>query len=384
MRSNYSFLIVFLIVVSFFSCVKPFVPDLENYEDLLVVDGGITNGPGPYTIKLSRSLHVQKSPYVIPYVKCIVEIADDAGNKVSLTEKQPGVYQTDSLAIRGMEGRKYKLMITGPDGTIYESDEEEMPKGLNIQSVYGELEHKDVSGSFYGRDGLQFYVDAETATDPAHFLLWRAECTYKFKTDLPIDYYYDKDGLKPVFHRDTFSVCYKTVTIPDFYLLNNKDHPSQEIKRQALNYEDNYSKALFMRYSLKVSQYVINETAYNFWREIKKMRDAGGDIFTTQPFQIKNNLRNISNPDVPVLGYFMVSGYSEKRIFVNRPPIIPRYDVCTIPFPPPPGDVLDLARKSPELWPVFLVMTTKLQWLDAECMDCRVQGVQQKPGFWVE
>ena len=37
------------------SCVEPFYPEIEAYENILVVDGSITDENRPYLVKLSRS-----------------------------------------------------------------------------------------------------------------------------------------------------------------------------------------------------------------------------------------------------------------------------------------------------------------------------------------
>ena len=385
MKIKTEYILLFCVICLYTSCIQSFAPEMERYEDLLVVDGEISDAPGPYTIKLTRSTRLQEKPKRIVYTKCKVSIEDNAGNLVSLPESAPGIYQTDSLAMRGIIGRKYTLHILTPEGNEYESAAELLSKPVEIQTVYGELEHRSDPTLFYGRDGLQFYLDAEVPSEKT-FLMWRLQRTYKFRTDLIIFAYYTNGQRYRVKKEDTLKYCYRTEDIPDLFVMDFNQLQQQQLKRLPLHYEDNYSKALSIRYSLKVSQYNINEAAYNYWNTIKKLRDAQGELYTEQPFQIKNNLVNKTDPLKPALGYFTVAGVSEKRIFVDRPLIVERYEVCTVTGLPEKNMDEQLSTK-PYLWPYFLVDPAENggdHWIDQECLDCRRTGYQKKPSFWID
>ena len=364
---------------TFNSCIRSFIPTVEKYNELLVVDGTIHDGPGPYTIKLSKSVALKQLSTFVPYTNCTVWLEDNVGNKVMLSEKNAGIYQTDSIAIRGVPGRSYKLIVATDEGEFYESTPEVMPEPVKIQSVYGEVEHKSDPEKFFGRDGYQFYVDAQATPNTNYYLFWRMQCTYKFRTDYPINCYYD-NGLHPVFYNDSLRTCYRTSDILDVFLLNPNELQQKEVKRIPINYEDNYSKALTIRYSLKVSQFTINKEAFNYWSSIKKMIDAGGELYTQQPYQVQNNLKNKTQPEKSVLGYFMVAGLSETRIFINPVPFVNRDGVCII--SKPQLRPLSWFEDSPDSWPVFYADDGGPYYVDQECVDCRRTGTLQKPPFW--
>ena len=377
----YLFMLLFF-AGAFVSCIKPFIPNIEKYDELLVVDGNINDGPGPYTITLSKSSKVKEKSIFTPYTNCIVELEDNFGNKVMLTEKKPGVYKTDSLAMQGIPGRSYKLRIATSEGEWYESNPEVLLPGLKIQSVYGEVEHKNDPRYFYGRDGYQFYVDTETAPTTNNYIFWRMESTYKFRADYQISSYYD-NGLHPVIDKDTFRTCYSILNIPQLYLLNTNELQQNVIKRFPLHFEDNYSKALKIRYSLKVSQFTISRDAFNYWNTIKKITDAGGELYTQQPFQMTNNLRNVTYPGKPVLGYFMAAGLSEKRIFITPVPFDFRIGKCVV--EDAQHNPIFAFRDTPNLWPVFFTGTFAVPlYIDPECLDCRTKGVLVAPAYWID
>jgi hypothetical protein len=382
MRTKLLVLFVGILLLSYTSCVESFIPEIERYEELMVVDGVITDASGPYTIKLSKTTRVQQFSKPLPYPDCTVQVEDDLGNKINLAEFELGLYKTES-AFTGVAGRKYKLSIATPDGELYESAFEELLKTIEIQSVYAQQEHKDAPGLFYGRDGYQFYLDTKASATTNNYLLWRLQCTYKFSLEFLIHHYYGVGGYHFIYNKDTFQTCYRTIDIPDVYLFNTGEFQQTEIKKMPLNYEDNYTRALMIRYSLKVSQYTLNEPAFNYWKQVKKMQDAGGELYTTQPYQIKNNLVNLTHPDKPVLGYFTVAGLSEKRIFVNHPPIVNRVEICDPPDITGPQPTWFLNQ--PATWPVFFGQYAGYgYYMPQECLDCRLTGTQKKPDFWVD
>jgi len=342
-----SALILLVIVPLFSSCIKEFLPHVDRYEELLVVEGAITDKSGPYTVKLSKSGDVREFSKYQPYSNCLVEILDDLGNTEILTEVAEGVYKTDSLGMQGVVGRKYKVKISAPDGRLYESYEEVLKSGAGIDSVYGEVEYKNNPTLPYRREGLQFYTDVENVLETPSYYLWFLESTYKFRVDLPVT-------------GSPFKECYRTQIIKEIYTLNTAEQSQHQGMRTLLNYEDNYSKALTMRYSLKVNQYTLNERAYTFWNTLKKMNADQGSLYTQQPFQVRGNVINMNDPGERVLGYFMVAGMDEKRMFVDRPPIIFRYSVC----------VEDTGPNAVPAAPA--------------CYDCRVDGYLKKPDFWID
>lgn len=379
MIKKYSIYLFIFAVASLNSCIKSFVPDLDRYSELLVVDGNINDGPGPYVIKLSKSTKTQERSKLSPFPGCKLQVQDNIGNVFLLKETAAGSYETDSASFQAIPGNTYKIHIETPNEEIVESNPETLPKGLKIQSFYPQREFKTAPDLFFGRDGYQFYVDVETAPTTNNYVFWRMQSTFKFQADYPIACYYD-NGVHWVNHQDTLRNCYQTKDILDIFLLNTNELQQKEIKHFPLHYEDNYTKALSIRYSLNLTQFTINEAAFDYWSKIKKMRDAGGELYTQQPFQVSNNLKCLSDPDKPVLGYFMVVGCSEKRIFLNPDPIIMRTGKCII--AEPQSNPLMWFKDRPYLWPVFYAVYNGVSYVDQECVDCRKTGALQAPPFW--
>ena len=113
------------------SCKKDIHLNLQNGAGLLVIEGNVTNLPGPYTVYLSKTVSYYDTSNGSPVSGGIVKISDDAGNTDSLLEVKPGMYHTTSIT--GVPGRTYHLSVyTG--GKQYDAYST-MPPPVAIDSI---------------------------------------------------------------------------------------------------------------------------------------------------------------------------------------------------------------------------------------------------------
>ena len=380
-RVGYILLLIFLI-----SCEEKYWPELDNkYEDLLVVAGMITNNPGPYTINLSLSTTV-RSPKQIPLSGYELIITDDSGQEETLTENNAGEYSTSPSGIQGVIGRKYQLTINAPDGRTYKSEFEELMIPTGIESVYAEVEYREDLNYYHELAGYQFYLDTYHAENDSNYYFWQLEATYKYRSDFLIRFIFDHFTLSPFPKPDSLQICWKTDKIQKLFLYNTLDLSEPKITRFPLHYVTTETRELSIRYSLLVKQFSITEKAYNFWSSVKEQNVEQGALYTKQPYQIRGNLVNTENPDEPVLGYFLVAGVSEKRIYVGRPqtPVLMYYPVCVITDADIEGfGYIFWSDKS--TWPLYVTENDEgVRALTHQaCVDCRLKGgTIEMPDFW--
>jgi hypothetical protein len=376
-------------IITIISCEEKYWPDLGGkYESLLVVDGMISNEPGPYIISLSLSAPVGSdiSEY-LPASGYRVKIKDDHGNEESLIELTPGIFTTSSNGIQGVIGREYMLEITSPSGEIYQSDYELLRQATGIESVYNKLEYRQNENLPYDIAGYQFYLNTATAPQDSSYYLWDLTATYKYQADLKIRYVYD-GTLRPFYNSDSLRICYKTQIIKEIFTYTTAGLATPVLTNFPLNYVTTETKELSFRYSLQVKQLSISEGAYKFWFTVWEQNSNAGDLYSRQPYQIKGNVFNKDKPNESVLGYFTVAGVSEKRIFVNRPmpPVRMRYPVCVV----GEGDVENFANifySTENQWPLYATFdqNNRAALPNQSCMNCELSGgIIQKPEFWVD
>jgi hypothetical protein len=124
------FAILFVFFVSS-SCQKVINIDLNSASTQIVIEGNVTDRPGPYTVKLSQTINFSETNVFPPVTGALVTISDNTGNTETLTESFPGMYITSSL--QGTPGRIYTLSVTSK-GKTYTAIST-MPNPVNIDTI---------------------------------------------------------------------------------------------------------------------------------------------------------------------------------------------------------------------------------------------------------
>jgi hypothetical protein len=380
-------LISIAIAILIISCEDPYQPELDSkYQQVLVVDGMISNAEPPYTIKLSLSTNVQEPGYVA-LSGYEVSILDNHGNEEVLSETDAGSYVSSTSGMQGIVGRKYNLLLQSPDGKTYSSDFEMLKEPLGIESVYAEVEYEQSQTFPYEVPGYQFYIDTYTATSDSTYLLWSMTETYQYESDYLMFYSYSSDGiLRTVTNSDSLKTCWTTAKAYPYFIENTLALSEPQFTHYPIQFVDTKTRKLSIRYSLLVNQFSISEKAYQYWNGVKIQNTETGNLYATQPYQLRGNVFNINDDNELVLGYFMVAGVEQKRIFVNRPnATVPMYyPVCEL-------NQVDyelygfMFLGPPPEWPLFVTEDAlgNRALPEQSCIDCTLSGgVLEMPEFW--
>lgn len=380
-------LLALFLAVILTTCEERFTPDLDSkYENVMVVEGEITNAPGPYIVKLTSSVSFNTSQ-AVPLTGYFVEIEDDEGNREVLSETEKGVYSTSPQGLQGVVGRQYKINIKSTDGRTYTSGFQLLRPSPPIDSVFAKVEYLVDDNLPYDLAGYRFYVNTQTPSDEKAYYQWRLNATYEYSSDLIIRWMYD-GALHPFTNSDSLRYCWLTKDIYEYFLFSNENLNTSNVEDYPLHFVGVDVRDLSIRYSLLTSQYSLSKEAYIFWKNVKEQNENLGNLYTKQPFQIRGNLYNVNNGSEPVLGYFTVAGKSEKRIFVDRPghPVEMRYGECKL-VEQDYKNFGVLFLTSPAEWPEYATFDNNgaNAYPPQECLDCQEKGgTIVKPDFWVD
>jgi hypothetical protein len=105
----FRFFLLVLILHIFSGCQKVINVELNNAAAQIVIEGIITNKPGPYIVSISKSGSYFNQPVLPPVSGAEVIITDDTGIIDTLSEAQPGIYFTS--VTQGIPGRTYTLKV---------------------------------------------------------------------------------------------------------------------------------------------------------------------------------------------------------------------------------------------------------------------------------
>lgn len=362
-------------------CIDPYYPDINDNQQSIIIYGTLTNKEGYHYIFVSRSVRYEYH-YNIPVRGCSVEVIDDENNSIQFYESEPGLYEQwiDQEYLK--TGKKYKLrVITG--GSVYESRYETMLLCPPVGNVYYEIEKRETSDPENDIHGIQFYTDLVAPVGYPKNYRWELEETWEYHAEYLVRAVWDRYVFREggFYGTDSVFFCWSTDYIHEIHAATLEHTTGDSLSMIPLNYVSNETNRLKVKYSLLVKQYSLSDSAYYYWNQLKQQNEETGGLYETQPAQIRGNISNMNDDNELVLGFFNVSGLTEKRIFVSEGFDFFPMDYCKL---TEPIAIPDLRRY---YWgrTVFLIEVARRRYVTApnECFDCTVRGgTVEKPDFW--
>lgn len=321
-------------------------------EPRLVVDGMVTNTPGPHTVKLFWHSDLNqnlKNPEPVP--GATVSIADDAGNVETLVEEDPGIYKTNVL--EGVLGREYQLRVTTSEGVIYESVPAVLQPAGEITNLYYEYRKNEINAHdpLLPQDALAIYVDGRGQEGFSNLLRWRWSGTFHITTfpelrmraenrasgfemvpdpELCSGYIYTGGQLVMV-APCTCCDCWVTQKGSEVKISDNRIVSNLEFKRVLLT-KIPIDKWLFDdKYYFEADQLSVQQEAYNFWKLVAVQQETAENIFQPNVVAIKGNIRCITDVEKKAYGIFSVSAITRKSFYIDRTalPALPWHEMGT-------------------------------------------------------
>ncbi|MGV3603026.1 MAG: DUF4249 family protein [Dyadobacter fermentans] len=124
-------LIIFSVILVFTSCEKVVELDYKGNQSKIVIEGNITNQPGPYFVRIQKSIPLTQTGAYPTIDNAFVTISDNAGTTDTLIAQGGGNYQTTRL--KGVEGRTYTLTVRAEEQTY--TAQSTMQAGITLDAV---------------------------------------------------------------------------------------------------------------------------------------------------------------------------------------------------------------------------------------------------------
>lgn len=340
-------------------CIDPLDLPAIRSTPTLVVDGMISDQPGPYEVKLYLSSSLNDdldNPETV--TNATVKITDDIGNEETLTHTAAGLYKTSAAGIQGTIGRTYQVHITTADGKSVESEPAKLTTAGAIDTVYFELKQNYINPNDPSKPqhAVLVYVDAIGDDGSPNLLRWRWTGTYQvhtypelhmrffegvgFPDPLPCSGMIFEEGelrqIAPCECCDCWLTQYNTNALisPNEYAA---DARFNRIQIAQIPVEKN---VFFEKFFFQIDQVSIQESVYDFWKLVNVQQQGTESIFQPNIVKIKGNMHSVSDADDEVFGIFSVSAIKKTSFQVKRsdlPILIPAVDVspsdCRITFP---------------------------------------------------
>ena len=361
-----------LLISGIFSCREVYDPPVvsENHN-YLVVEGIISSGQ-PTIIQLSRTRKLNDTVLFIPEANAGVYIQSEHGENHTLQHIGNGKYQSPTLTLN--QNDRYRVRVTTV-GSSYVSDFESVKNTPAIDSLSWRQE-RDVIIS----------VNTHDATNSTWYYRWEYVETWEYWA------YYDSNlGFRngQVYYRDSIdllNICWSMQNSSDVMLATSAKLSQDRIDQVPVAVVSSETDKITMRYSILVKQYALTQKAFEYWETLRKNSKDLGSIFGVQPSQLIGNIKCVTNPTEPVIGYITASSVAEKRIFIRRSELtewheIPQLPYCTSRIIPP--DSAFYVLQDTTLAPAHYVTGGGLAIAKNSCVDCRRRGGNTiKPSYW--
>ena len=380
------------------SCTSPYEFEEETNEDILIVDGMITNQLKKHQIRLSRSYPFKTDPQ--PEKGANVQVVSSDGTTFNFKEKGDFLYEA-SMAFSAIEGQEYRVLITTREGKTITSTPMILPPIAELDDVFAQATSNELNDP-----GIGIYFNAESSNNAQ---LYRVEYeeTYKVVAPrwTPFDAVVVFEGFSTfatnVILRETQEqVCYAFNPSNKIILRSTTNQTIDRIDQEEILFLPIDSAKLIHRYSVLVRLLVEDPQAYNYFETLKELSVKSASFFNNvQPGYLAGNLFNPDNENEKVGGFFRVSAATERRIFLNLNDIYPTAEeppyfyLCGLTAPTTEGgrgnrDLLNAIYKG-SLRYYSLNNTGEFPgggpylMVSAACGDCTVLGSNQQPSFWI-
>ena len=132
MRPVRFFILLFFFFIAI-ACTKVINVNLNNANPNIVIEGIVTDAPGPYQVQITQTVNFSDPNVFPPITGATVKITDsETGIADSLKELMPGTYVTQKL-LQGEIGHTYQLYVLS-NGQTYTASST-MPAKVNLDSV---------------------------------------------------------------------------------------------------------------------------------------------------------------------------------------------------------------------------------------------------------
>ncbi len=367
-------LLLYCIVILFLSnCKVPYDPPLKSAKTHFLVVEGYLNGNGQTNIKLSRTRNITAGDTAadINETGAHVELQDSNNNTSPFYETGNGNY-TGYFYL--YTGNTYRLHITTADQKEYVSDFVPFKQSPPIDNIDWNL--KD--------GGVQVYLNTHDPQNNSRFYRWEYQETWEFHSQYYSTLKYNPVDTSVIPRTSQVYQCWRSQNSTTILLGSSAKLKEDVINAAPILYIPEHDKRISVLYSVIVTQYSLDSSAYNYWNAMKANTENVGSIFDPQPNLTQGNIHCTTDPSETVIGYIGAGNSQQQRIFIRNSDLPAGWNLipnCLEDTVPNIKDSLFIYFSNNSLIPYSQVRAGYLS-ASGSCVDCTLSGTPVKPTFW--
>lgn len=338
-----------LLLCCYFGCIEEIKLDGGDYEKLIVINGSISDSDESNYINVSYTVPFENQNFDKAIdIKLI--IISDSGDRETLEVVENGKFLYKGKA---ENGKKYALEIyDSSDNLLGISEYEGLPASFPMDSLSFE-------------ESLKTYTNSEGNNRSLWTIDYFGHASQNFVED---DLYLRFGNFETVFFLPEITL--KTFPPPiDCYIYNYDLQPKFELFEIKKASENINLKSLLLSkpityefayiYSLKADLISMNQSSFEYWKQLETLYNQNGNITDKVPAQFKGNIKTSTTQNI--LGNFSVIRKSSKVVFTRRTDLVYKpLKLCGEvggPYPYKPSDLcyyclahIGASKMAPSYW----------------------------------
>lgn len=334
MKKGYQ-LIIALFSLFLMGCEEYYIPELKPADQLLVVEGQLTNKNEPFTVQVSRTVSFDSRLNYQAERKATVNLLSWGGEIYGTKEISNGVYKTTSN-VNAKVGEFYYLQIITKEGVEYRSEVEVLLPPTEIAAVQlVDTIAREINYDYWGdpfvkdQKGIQVQVLPEkpTSENVGFIYRWNALVNYYVLCGTPPNEYsfycWKNMSTSQIYVYDHYTgdtgnkLILDDLSFLSYYALSPQPIDSSRFYlgdvENLLPIAKNYTTGFYYR----VQQYTVSNEGASFWKQVKRQSEATGKLFDPVEEQLTTNIYCVSDSTIKALGFFNTASVTEKIIKVG-------------------------------------------------------------------
>ncbi len=352
-------------------------PIIRSGNSYLIVEGVLNAGSGGTRIRLSRSSSIYGQGAIITVNTASVIVEGKDNTTRLLTPLGDGYYFSPNLNL--VISNEYRLRILTFDNKEYLSDYVVALQTPPIDSI----------GWKRSSQGVQLYVNAHDPLAKTRYYRWDYDETWEIQSYYYSHYIYENNAVRLRTPPEIVFNCWKYASSQKILLASSARLQEDLIFEAPLLQIPERDEKISVRYSILLRQYAMPKEGYEFYELMKKNTESIGTIFDPQPSELRGNIRCISDPNEPVIGFISASTISEKRKFISNSELQDwSFPQDCYSFNVAPEDIHH-AYTTGEFMPMYenyspvTGLFIGYETAPSFCVDCRLRGgLLDKPSYW--
>lgn len=286
-----------------FGCIEPLDVETDRTAGILIINGRVTNGPGPHTVTISRT--AEQNRVSIPEAGAAISLVDDQGNSFGFFQETPGTYVLPVGYASIFPGYSYRIRVE-LNGQTYTSPLTKMSNVLSRDSVGYRFEEEvkiNTLGNEVRTPKYNVYLKSVAPfINEKQYFKWEAREVFTIPTIRPDD-----------------PPCFLTSRMdPQRVIIGESIDENELILDNVLLASKNIDDAFLIKHYTVVSQLNISEEEYIYWKNVRTSIDQVGSVFDIPPARIRGNITNVNDPNDLIYGYFSVAAEKTVRYSILR------------------------------------------------------------------